>query len=117
MNIVGIINLGNSNLMSLTNSLDYLNVDYIIVNNENEDLGEGGYDYQNHNDSSEVNEKKITQSFQIFGLTPNSTMEQIKGKYRYLCLKYHPDKNKNTDTTTKMSEINSAYEIIMKAIS
>jgi len=44
-------------------------------------------------------------------------MEQIKGKYRYLCLKYHPDKNKNTDTTTKMSEINSAYEIIMKAIS
>ena len=88
-----------------------------IVNNENEDLGEGGYDYQNHNDSSEVNEKKITQSFQIFGLTPNSTMEQIKGKYRYLCLKYHPDKNKNTDTTTKMSEINSAYEIIMKAIS
>jgi len=36
MNIVGIINLGNSNLMSLTNSLDYLNVDYIIVNNEHE---------------------------------------------------------------------------------
>jgi len=87
-----------------------------IVNNENEDLGEGDYDYQNYDDSSEVNEKKITQSFQIFGLTRNSTMEQIKGKYRYLCLKYHPDKNKNTDTTTKMSEINSAYEIIMGAI-
>jgi preprotein translocase subunit Sec63 len=89
-----------------------------IVNNENEDLGEGNYDYnyQNHDDSSEVNEKKITQSFQIFGLTHDSTVEQIKGKYRELSLKYHPDRNKNTDTTTKMTEINSAYEIIMGAI-
>ena len=96
-----------------------------IVNNENEDLreeekrwGEGDYDYdyQNYDDSSEVNEKKITQSFQIFGLPHNSTMEQIKGKYRDLCLKYHPDRNKSTDTTTKMTEINSAYEIIMEAM-
>ena len=97
-----------------------------IIMDESEDLreeekrwseGDYDYDYQNYDDSSEVNEKKITQSFQIFGLTRNSTMEQIKGKYRDLCLKYHPDKNKNTDTTTKMSEINSAYEIIMEAIS
>ena len=36
MNTIGIINLGNSNLMSLTNSLDYLNVNYIIVNNKHE---------------------------------------------------------------------------------
>ena len=36
MNTIGIVNLGNSNLMSLTNSLDYLNVDYKIVNNNHE---------------------------------------------------------------------------------
>ncbi len=84
-----------------------------IVNNENEDLGGENYDYQNHDDSSEVNEKKITQSFQFFGLTRDSTVEQIKGKYRELSLKYHPDRNKNADTTKKMIEINSAYEIIM----
>jgi DnaJ-domain-containing protein 1 len=96
-----------------------------IVMDESEDLreeerrwSEGDYDYnyQNYDDALEVTEKKITQSFQIFGLTRNSTMEQIKGKYRELSLKYHPDRNKNTDTTTKMSEINSAYEIIMEAI-
>jgi len=96
-----------------------------IVNNENEDLreeekrwGEGDYDYnyQNYDDSSEVNEKKITQSFQIFGLTRDSTMEQIKERYRELSLKYHPDRNKSADTTTKMTEINSAYEIIMEAM-
>ena len=90
-----------------------------IIDNENEDLGGENYDYdyQNHDDSSEVNEKKITQSFQFFGLTRDSTAEQIKGKYRELSLKYHPDRNKNADTTTKMTKINSAYEIIMGAMS
>jgi Ca2+/Na+ antiporter len=97
------------------------------VMDENEDLREKekrwsegdyshDYDYQNFNDDSEITEKKITQSFQIFGLTRNSTIEQIKSKYRELSLKFHPDRNKNTDTTTKMSEINSAYKIIMGAI-
>ena len=76
-----------------------------------------GYDYQNYNDDSEITEKKITQSFQFFGLTRDSNVEQIKGKYRELSLKYHPDRNKNADTTTKMTEINSAYEIIMGAMS
>ena len=96
-----------------------------IVSDENEDLreeekrwGEGDYDYnyQNYDDASKVTEKKIIQSFEIFGLNRNSTMQQIKEKYRELSLKYHPDRNKNADTTTKMSEINSAYEIIMGAI-
>ena len=100
-----------------------------IVMDENEDLREKekrwsegdysydyGYDYQNYNDDSEITEKKITQSFQIFGLNRDSTVEQIKTKYKELILKYHPDRNKNIDTTTKMSEINSAYEIIIAAI-
>jgi glutamine amidotransferase len=36
MSKIGVINLGNSNLMSLTNSLDYLDIDYKIINNKNE---------------------------------------------------------------------------------
>ena len=98
-----------------------------IVMDENKDLREKekewnegdysyDYDYQNCNDDSEITEIKITQSFQIFGLNRNSTMEQIKERYRELSLKYHPDRNKSTDTTTKMTEINSAYEIIMEAM-
>ena len=43
-------------------------------------------------------------------------MEQMKERYRELSLKYHPDRNISTDTTTKMTEINSAYEIIMEAM-
>jgi len=98
-----------------------------IVMDENKDLREKekewnegdysyDYDYQNCNDDSEITEIKITQSFQIFGLNRNSTMEQIKERYRELSLKYHPDRNKSADTTTKMTEINSAYEIIMEAM-
>ena len=96
-----------------------------IVIDENEDLhekekrwreGNYDYDYQNYNDDSEITEQKIIQSFQIFGLNRDSTIEQIKTKYKELILKYHPDRNKNIDTTTKMSEINSAYEIIIATI-
>jgi imidazole glycerol-phosphate synthase subunit HisH len=36
MNKIGIINLGNSNLMSLTNSLDFLNADYTVIDNKRE---------------------------------------------------------------------------------
>jgi imidazole glycerol-phosphate synthase subunit HisH len=32
--MIGVINLGNSNLMSLTNSLDYLKIKYIIINDK-----------------------------------------------------------------------------------
>lgn len=71
----------------------------------------------NQNDSfSEFNEEDIIEAYKIFGLTHNSTKEQIKSKYRELTLKHHPDKNKSVDSTTKMVEINKAYEMIMGAI-
>ena len=54
--------------------------------------------------------------YKYFGLTRESTKDQIKTKYRELTLKFHPDKNKSVDSNTKMTEINKAYEIIMMAI-
>ena len=74
------------------------------------------YSYENNRDSSEINEEDIVEAFDIFGLTRESTKEQIKTRYRELTLKFHPDKNKSVDSTTKMTEINNAYEIIMETI-
>jgi len=54
--------------------------------------------------------------YTYFGLTRESTKDQIKSKYRELILKHHPDKNKSADTTTKMAEINKAYDFIMMSI-
>ena len=102
-----------------------------IVKDENpereqsEERFEEKYDWENfwdkfydHNyyDSSEFTEEDIAEAFEIFGLNRDSAIQQIKSKYRELTLKFHPDKNKSVDTTTKMTEINKAYEIIMKAI-
>ena len=43
----------------------------------------------------------------------NITKEEIKKAYRRLILIYHPDKNKDTDTTEKFKEIQTAYEILI----
>ena len=74
------------------------------------------YNYENNWNNSEINEEDIVGAFDIFGLSRESTKDQIKTKYRELTLKFHPDKNKSVDATTKMTEINNAYEIIMGAI-
>ena len=75
------------------------------------------YDYKNHyDDDSDIDDEDITKAFDTFGLTRESTKEQIKTKNRELTLKFHPDKNKSKDSTVKMTEINRAYEIIMGAI-
>ena len=58
----------------------------------------------------------ILKYYEILCINKRATIDEIKYAYKQLCLKYHPDRNKNTDTTAKMSEINSAYEIIMGAI-
>ena len=102
-----------------------------IVKDENpewkqsEERFEEKYDWENfwdkfydhkYYDSSEFTEEDIAEAFEIFGLNRDSAIQQIKSKYRELTLKFHPDKNKSVDTTTKMTEINKAYEIIMRAI-
>ena len=37
---------------------------------------------------------------------------QVKLQYRKLAKKYHPDLNRDTDTTGKFQEINSAFEFL-----
>ena len=54
--------------------------------------------------------------YETLGVESTASDIEIKKTYRKLSLKYHPDKNKTSDTTVKMTEINSAYEIIMGTI-
>ncbi len=56
--------------------------------------------------------------YQILGISPNATDEEVKQAYRNLARKYHPDKYRDSDLADlaeeKMKEINAAYEEIQK---
>lgn len=51
--------------------------------------------------------------YKILGVLPNSSKAEIKKAYRVLSMKYHPDKNNNSEESkTKIQEINEAYETL-----
>ena len=54
--------------------------------------------------------------YQVLGVSPNATDDEVKAAYRALARKYHPDNYVNNPladlATEKMKEINEAYEAI-----
>lgn len=53
--------------------------------------------------------------FEVLGLSPSSTEDEIKSAYRKLAKKYHPDLNPGDKTAEqKMKEVNEAYAEAMR---
>lgn len=51
--------------------------------------------------------------YEILGVGPEATLEDIKKSFRHLALKHHPDKNKNSEESRqKFMVIVEAYEVL-----
>lgn len=50
--------------------------------------------------------------YALLEISSNASQEEIKIAYRKQCIKWHPDKNPNTDTTQRMQDIRHAYLIL-----
>ncbi|MGX8680660.1 MAG: DnaJ domain-containing protein [bacterium] len=57
--------------------------------------------------------------YQILGITPDATDDEVKKAYRQLAKKYHPDANVNSPYqeayTEKFKQVQNAYKMIMDA--
>jgi hypothetical protein len=50
--------------------------------------------------------------YQILGVRPSATPEQVREAYHRLALRYHPDRNPSPDALHQMQEINWAYHVL-----
>ena len=51
--------------------------------------------------------------YEILGVSPSATSEEIKKSFRNLAMKYHPDKNRNSEESKqKFMNIVEAYEVL-----
>ncbi|HDM74998.1 MAG TPA: hypothetical protein ENG51_00835 [Deltaproteobacteria bacterium] len=52
--------------------------------------------------------------YEILGISPDASMEEVKKAFRQLARKYHPDVNPSPEARQKFEEINWAYQQILR---
>jgi molecular chaperone DnaJ len=50
--------------------------------------------------------------YNILGVAPNATTEEIKKAYRSLAMRHHPDRNQDASSEVRFNAIKTAYELL-----
>jgi molecular chaperone DnaJ len=50
--------------------------------------------------------------YEILGIARSATEDEVRGAFRKLAFKYHPDRNSNPEAEAQFKEINEAYEVL-----
>lgn len=56
--------------------------------------------------------RSMKNAYQILGVDPTASFEQIKARYRELSVKWHPDRNSSPDAGKIFAEIANAYKVL-----
>ena len=60
----------------------------------------------------------VNDPYEVLGVSPNATDDEVKAAYREMARKYHPDNYTNNPLSElaqeKMQEINEAYDTIVR---
>jgi molecular chaperone DnaJ len=50
--------------------------------------------------------------YNILGVAPNATTDDIKKRYRSLAMRFHPDRNSDEGAEARFNAIQQAYEVL-----
>lgn len=50
--------------------------------------------------------------YNILGIAPNATTDDIKKRYRSLAMRFHPDRNSEEGAEARFNAIQQAYEVL-----
>lgn len=51
--------------------------------------------------------------YNILGVAPNASADEIKKQYRTLAMRYHPDRNVESGAETRFNAIQKAYDVLV----
>ncbi|AHF57685.1 DnaJ domain-containing protein [Spiroplasma eriocheiris] len=69
--------------------------------------------FNNNFDYNVESQEELEDLYKLFGISSNSSEEDIKKAYRRLAKQYHPDVNKSVNSEEIMKKINDGYEKLM----